>query len=107
MTKRLLAGAQLGRCILAAGMEGQATAGGVQTAERLPFVCSMGPGTVVGAGPFLAHMDTMKYRARTAVRVRPSCSPFLRRRWRCAERDSGRCPSNWIGYAVVMVRPTP
>ena len=59
---------QLGRCIIAAGVDAQASANGAQTGERLPFVCAMGPGAVVGAGLFLAHMDTMKYRARTTVR---------------------------------------
>mmetsp|Transcript_29313 Transcript_29313/g.77001 ORF Transcript_29313/g.77001 Transcript_29313/m.77001 type:complete len:1413 (+) Transcript_29313:40-4278(+) len=51
---------QLGRCIEAAGD----TSG---VSERAPFVCTMGPGAVVAPGLFLAHMDTMKYRARTQV----------------------------------------
>ena len=44
-------------------------AGGRETLERIPNVCMLGPGAVLGGGLFLTYFDSMLLRARTDVRI--------------------------------------
>ena len=64
----------LGRCVSNAGRGGDNDGGhssigggGDDAAERLPIVCMLGPGAVLGGGVFLTYFDSMQLRARTEV----------------------------------------
>ncbi len=102
----------LGRCASNAGScsdySGADCSGGGQgkscsgsnAAERLPNVCMVGPGAVLGGGLFLTYFDAMQLRARTKVTalrfdtkvrnpvtaylVMKSCFLIIKCRYKCA-----------------------
>ncbi len=49
------------------GSGSSGSSGGSNAAERLPNVCTFGPGAVLGAGLFLTYFDSMQLRARMEV----------------------------------------